>query len=457
MPPEEAMQAVQGTDGNTAQDTRRIGHLRQYILNIESSHPSGAQLAEFRSFLEAQGYSLNSVSSYLKVANRIRKPISQVTAEDVERFCDDTASLGGRSAKGYKTFLRRLLEWFNNKGWGPGEGPVETLKADQAESRKFAPKKKADVKLPAYLTVEELEMIQRVAKDAKWKAFFAALFASGARPSELVACNVGDAEIKRGRTKWTLRTSKTQPRTLPWVKEGTQELLDWLKIHPGATDPAAPLFLDRVKGRLSYGAADIYFRTHAKPAAEALLGRTLGKPGDKISLHTFRHSRATNLASSLTPSQLGAFFGWSQASKMMNVYVNGTGIAAEDGMRRHYGEPVETEAELAYPVVTCQQCGYGNTDGSRYCSKCGLALAGPAEGVHEAVGAEKLAFLEEQVVKLAQMVNAMQKGGSYERPEILDLFPVDSQGSQKRVEKKGSGAVPSGMPETKRATAQGGN
>jgi len=62
---------------------------------------------------------------------------------------------------------------------------------------------------------------------------------------------------------------------------------------------------------------------------------------------------------------------------MMAIYINGAGVAAEDGMRRHYNEPLDIRPEIAYRVVDCD-CGYGNPDGASFCSRCGSPLTDEA-------------------------------------------------------------------------------
>lgn len=409
------------------------------MLQIEARSPNGEDLAEFRKFCEGQGYSPNSIANYHKTDAFLQKvaparKFSEVTAHDIAKFMEALKDRSRATGIGYRTSFKRLLKWMIDRGRGPSEEILSGLDESE-ESKNWRPKKRANLRLPPYINKDELTVIQQAAPSVKWKAFFSSLYATAARAGELLACNIGDVEIRQEeimvggekkqqyKAKWKLRTSKTEPRGLPWIKEGVPDLRRWLAMHPSRDNPEAPLFINEWGERLSYPSADRMFRYKVKPTAEANLHKKLGNPGDKVSLHTFRHARATDLAQSLTPAQMAAFFGWTQTSRMMAVYVNGAGVMSEDGMRHHYDEPLGIRPKIAYPEIECTRCGVRTTEGSKFCSNCGQPFTKKAAREYEERTPPKQEW-KEALAALFRLqtlqVSAVRKGSSRETENRID-------------------------------------
>jgi integrase len=56
--------------------------------------------------------------------------------------------------------------------------------------------------------------------------------------------------------------------------------------------------------------------------------------GRRVYPHLLRHSRATHLAKFLTESQLKAYFGWTQDSKMTRIYIHLSGKDVDEAILR---------------------------------------------------------------------------------------------------------------------------
>ena len=92
--------------------------------------------------------------------------------------------------------------------------------------------------------------------------------------------------------------------------------------------------------------------------------------------HLFRHSRATHLARHLTESQLNQFFGWSQGSRMAQIYVHLSGRDLDPALLRLAG--LKSEAEEAegsrFTIRRCPRCGELNPPNEETCKRCGMIL-----------------------------------------------------------------------------------
>ena len=168
------------------------------------------------------------------------------------------------------------------------------------------------------------------------------------------------------------------------------DLKEWLSSHPERDDPDAPLWISGRGRALSIPTVQHHL-SRARYAYLERYGRSL--PAD-FSLHSFRHSRATELAKELTEAQLRMVFGWSASSTMPATYVHITQADLSEKMDRIHGlRPPEDAPSHVLATVTCPRCGFESGADADYCSRC----AGPlSPGARRAVraGMERIEAIE---------------------------------------------------------------
>lgn len=120
-----------------------------------------------------------------------------------------------------------------------------------------------------------------------------------------------------------IRVSKTKPRTVS-LPIATPFLTRWVLQHPdaGAIEPTGAV--------RAHDPTVLLFQYHYGSVRRLL--RAVGKAelGRVITPHDFRRSSATFYARRLGHYQLTARFGWSMASRVVQRYVDHSGILAED-------------------------------------------------------------------------------------------------------------------------------
>ena len=222
--------------------------------------------------------------------------------------------------------LRDLSHYFNKSFLAVTEKDMEQfiykLERGEIEGKKWTERTKVDIKnnikkfwkwLYAGKKAkrdEEAEILAN-ACSTKYKALVKLLFDSGARIEELLNVTIGDLTRKDDFYKMRIRFSKTKPRTIS-VPMCTEELEEWLRVHPNKENPGAYLF------PMHYDA----IRMELIRKANMVLGK-------KVTPHILRHSSATYYCNKLGPFQLCYRYGWSMSSRMPARYIDREGIVEE--------------------------------------------------------------------------------------------------------------------------------
>ena len=142
----------------------------------------------------------------------------------------------------------------------------------------------------------------------------------------------------------------------------------WLDVHPYRDDKEGWLWLGQStlnrNERLSYAGLKKMLRELASKAK-------IQKP---VNPHNFRHSRATELAKSLTEAQLCMIMGWVQGSKQAATYVHLSQRDTDKAILKLHGLLEMEEEEPGLMAVKCPRCKQHNNPGARFCRTCGMAL-----------------------------------------------------------------------------------
>jgi len=152
---------------------------------------------------------------------------------------------------------------------------------------------KAKAPLPHALAPDEARAVAQEIGEVSDSAFvqardaalFSLLYGSGLRIAEALALNVGQAPRVGSDDMLRVVGKGAKPRIVPVLPAVRAAVAAWLAHHPGAGDPAAPLFVGVRGERLNPGVAQRTLRAFRRLA---------GLP-EHATPHALRHSFATHL------------------------------------------------------------------------------------------------------------------------------------------------------------------
>lgn len=311
--------------------------VKRQFTALEAMREEDAKLARsYLSSLEAQGKSLSlrfkRSWQLRKIYDLLGKPLATATELDLEelakRIHTATDKKGRSISQAYKFDLfittRSFYQWLLKK-----RNP-ELL-------ANFYMRKPAPALIMPSQLITEAEVLQMLSKTSSLqdKAFLSLLYGVGARIGEMLNLSTSDV-IQEGSQLFIRLNGKTGERLVPVGWPVAVENLDaHLQNHPNP-QPDAALWLTGRGNRLTYGSA-----TGMISRIAALAG--IGK---RLNPHTWRHSRATELAKTLTDQQLKYYFGWQPNSDMAARYIHPDRSMVASKFQELYGKEDETQVEL---------------------------------------------------------------------------------------------------------------
>ena len=140
----------------------------------------------------------------------------------------------------------------------------------------------------------------------------------------------------------------------------------YLEKHRLKNDHEAPLWL-------AQGPHNRYVALHWRGATK-LLRRMFKNAGiqKRCNPHSFRHSRATELANTLTEVQLSKYLGWVVGTRQVSTYVHMSGRQVDDAILALNG--VKNDVKERQQELRCVRCGVLNV-GASFCKSCGFTLS----------------------------------------------------------------------------------
>ncbi|WP_167880986.1 tyrosine-type recombinase/integrase [Methanococcoides sp. AM1] len=215
------------------------------------------------------------------------------------------------------------------------------------------------------LTGEEVQKLIEHANSMRDKALLAALYESGARIGEQVSCKIKNVQFDNNGCTVVFPEGKTGARRIRLVYAASY-LRQWIDCHPQKDNPDAPLWISLDKKQKGI-TTDTVRKSFNKIAEKAGVKK-------RVNPHSFRHARATHLASHMTEQQMKSYLGWTPDSNMAGVYVHLSGKDTDDAVLAMYGiKKVETQDDAMMPE-RCPRCKEINPKASRWCRKCGYGL-----------------------------------------------------------------------------------
>jgi len=329
--------------------------------NIDEA--SKEKLLEYKRYLFLAGLGKLRIMKHLYLALRIRhmlkKPFSRTTKQDIIRVIEEVEKSDFKpwTKHDYRLVMKKFYKWLRGVE-KPGIYPpeVEWISLGMRNNNHRLPDE--------ILTVEEVKQIAEVATHPRDKALVAVLYESGCRVGELLNLRLKHVEFDDYGAVMIV-DGKTGMRRVRLVASAPA-LAVWMDSHPLKKDKEAPLWVNiRSAKPLDYAGCHKLLRVLAKKAK-------ITKP---VNPHSFRHARATHLASNLTEAQMKEVFGWVQASKMAAVYVHLSGRDVDSALLELYGLKKKEDAKgLKLDVKVCPRCHEKNSWDSEFCKRCALVL-----------------------------------------------------------------------------------
>ena len=281
----------------------------------------------------------------------------------------------------------------------------------RVDKRKVKQLKSSDI-----LTKDEVLKLIKAAYTLRDKTILTLMFEAGLRSGELLGMKVGDVSFESIETNqgnaivcMIAVNGKTGFRQIPLI-ETAPLLRDYLRNHPQNDNPNAPLWFSLSKKnrfqKLEHGALRKMLKDVGKRAGIR----------KRIYPHIFRHSSATYYSKILSDQQLKLKYGWTNDSRMLNVYSHLTSDDLKDKLLDFMGLRKKEENNNSMAPRFCKVCGHENSFEFEFCQKCNHPLTDKA--VKQLMEArerrekdliERIAELERAQAKILEIINSNQQ------------------------------------------------
>lgn len=325
-------------------------------------------ILKFTDFCFSSDLNPITISKYLcylpRMARILGVDFDKVTRDDMVRMMAEVKRLGlaHGTTRDYKKIIKRFYRWLlgNDEFYPP---QVCWIKCEHKSANKILPED--------LLSEEDVRKMVEKANHMRDKALVSMLYEGGFRIGEMRAMRIRHVEFERQYVRLTVpQEGKTGVRRVLLVNS-TPYIANWMAHHPKRSDPNA--FVWVCIGNMNHG-KKMSYNTVRKVLVELAEKAKVRK---RVNPHSFRHARATHLASELTESQMKQYLGWTQGSKMAAVYVHMSGRDVDSSILEMHGlkTPEEDKRNNQMELKTCQVCGKTNEFEARICCRCGRALS----------------------------------------------------------------------------------
>ena len=318
-------------------------------------------LLEFIDFLRASGLSKARIERYIYTL----KDLALIHAKDFKKLCKkdvvrlisvvESRDYTVHTKNIYKIMLKRFVTWLFDASEPPSV--VAWLKKEGKRSK---------VLPDELLTQGEVKSLIESCLNYRDKALIATMYESGCRVGE-----IGNLLLKHvsfdeyGAV--LMVDGKTGQRRVRLINS-VPYLAEWLNHHPLRNEPVSPLWVALPPNKPSLIAYQTIRRLLKKAANRSNIKK-------RVNPHSFRHARATQLASHLTEAQMKEYLGWVQDSSMASTYIHLSGRDVDKALLKMNGMSFKDEETIGeLDLINCSRCGFNNAPTNKYCGKCGLTL-----------------------------------------------------------------------------------
>ncbi len=265
--------------------------------------------------------------------------------------------------------VKQFLRWTLSGGIQGGrlKGPHAACVTD------LEIKKRVRTKPPVYITPVILEEFLGECHTLQQKVYFTMVYDTGARLSEVL--NLKIKEVYRDENGLCIEVDGKTGYRKNWLHESIPLVMSY--INSMTSQPDNWLFNSMVNGtsngpksnaRLTTAAVDSWCYRIVK----RLKKRGILQDSDKLTVHTFRHTKARNLKRlKWSNDEINVWMGWTKTSNMATYY----GQAREEDIVHRFREDTGREShDEIEEHRTCPVCQAVNGAISKFCNDCGNAL-----------------------------------------------------------------------------------
>lgn len=376
---------------------KRIERYKRQIAKLRNGKLA-LKLIDHLACLGISQAALSNYASHLVAVLRLTDfDVAKATRSDIERVVAaiNSNSSWKESTKYHKKVVLRKLIQYAKQGNCEKDTPIP---AEASWIKLRRSDKDSSVTPEALLTQADFEALVKAADNPRDRAMVYVLFEGALRPGELLSMSIKSVDFKNEYCLIAVN-GKTGLKRLPLIIS-YKPLLEWLRNHPNAADPNAPLWCSLAPNRKGQRLCYRHFRLIIKRIARnAGLKKTVWP-------YIFRHSTLTALAKVLTEPRLELFAGWTHGSRMTRRYVHFSARDLEDAILGLYGLRPKDNTEAILQPIKCERCGELNPPGSLRCCRCGFVLDKMLAQKLEEETKKELETLKKQIAELKAMVNS---------------------------------------------------
>jgi len=341
---------------------RKLERTLQSIKEQAFSNGNGQSILDFVDHCFSEGLSVARVEKYAghlkQIALAMDTDFRSATRKDIERFIHSihVSDYSEWTKRDFRITLKKFYRWLRDSERDPPE--VAWLRSDVKNHRRKLPEELLDEK--------DVQMMIDACGNSRDRALISTIYESGCRIGEVASLKIKHV-VPYSYGFRLIVNGKTGSRRILTVSSAPY-LKEWINEHPRKHDPQSYLWITR-----DYRNARMCYNSIGSILSGAAWRAGIKK---KVNPHSFRHSRATRLANSLTEAQMNAFFGWVQGSDMPSVYVHLSGRDVDQALLKTYGIETDKESDTKSKFLpkTCQRCSVQNAPTNKFCSRCGTIL-----------------------------------------------------------------------------------
>ena len=312
-------------------------------------------ILEYYDYMLSLGLSVPRIVKCLRLVEKIdivlKKDFKEINEKDAIHYFGwlEQSRYSEWTKVDHKKAFKRFMKWIYED-----EPPkfVLKLKTEMKNLNKLLPQ---DI-----LTEQEALKLITSARSIRNKALISIIYESGCRIGEILTLKMKHVVFDEYGCVMNVN-GKTGVRQVRIISS-TQLLSQWFTDHPNPS-PESYIWNSRQNELINYNSIVKFLKDTAKRAGIS----------KRVNPHSFRHARATHMATKLTEAQMKMYFGWTQASKMASVYVHLSGRDVDNAILEVHGIKRKEDVKDTFSPKKCR-CGQLNTPNNKYCSKCGQIL-----------------------------------------------------------------------------------
>jgi integrase len=356
----------------------------------------------------------------VRFAEKINKPLTDTTCEDVLDYFDGLRKPQGKDLKNkwkgtWKLHLVHIpyfFKWLYHPDKPPRKRRIPDIVADiPAMKRK---EKKTYEAVDMWDPIEDSEVFFKYCPSTRTRIkAYHAIAVTGARPHEILRLKIEDIIWPPdGEHPYFLAVGKTGKRTI-WITRFQEYVREWIEQHPKRAIRSSYLFYGKKsKGALTEQYMNSIYTTKLKPYFSKLLNDAIGQEDrNQIikllqkpwNLYVLRHSAATEVfrKNLLSRDLANQHFGWSEDSNTAAKYEHLFQDDAEKRLAEALGSGiVKRELPKLPRHIECPKCKHQNIPDAPFCTKCTT----PLNVVGYIERENKIALLEKQILSLQSAV-----------------------------------------------------